>query len=159
MKVVAISDTIKSGETFDVTGDRGCLKKVLVEGSEIIPPGVTAIIEYTGRLLDGTIFDSSIARGAPFTFKVGSREVILGWDLGVATMKKGEKCRFLLVSEYAYGKERVGPIPPNSTVEYEVELMGWEGKQTEAFALLPLVTMSVFLSLLGCFIGSLFYKL
>lgn len=154
-----IDNKTKYGEAFDVTGDKGCLKKILVEGREIIPSGVTAIIEYTGRLLDGTVFDSSIARGMPFTFKIGSREVILGWDLGVATMKKGEKCRFLLVSEYAYGKERVGPIPPNSTVEYEVELIGWEGQRKETIALLPLVTMSVFLSLLGCFIGSLFYKL
>ena len=143
---------------LDITGDSGLIKKILVKGSDTIPRGVTAIIHYTGKLSDGTIFDSSVQRNVPFSFKIGIREVILAWELGVATMKKGEKCIFTCEPEYAYGKVQVGPIPPNEKVTYEVELLGWEGQTKESVALLPLVTMSVFLGLLACVVGSFFYE-
>jgi FKBP-type peptidyl-prolyl cis-trans isomerase len=78
-------------KAVSITADGGILKQILVEGSgEPIPSGKLAIVHYTGKLLDGTVFDSSKKRNTPFKFTVGAREVILGWDKGVATMRKGE---------------------------------------------------------------------
>ena len=151
-------DKIPTIETIDVLGDGGLLKRVLSEGTELIPRGATAIIHYTGKLEDGTVFDSSASRGVPYTFKIGFREVILGWDLGIATMRRGEKSQLLLKSEYAYGKEAVGPIPPYSNLVYDLELVGWEFEKKEGLALLPILTITVFVLLLGCFVGSVLPK-
>ena len=153
-----VDDKIPTIETIDVLGDGGLFKRVLSEGTELIPRGATAIIHYTGKLEDGTVFDSSASRGVPYTFKIGFREVILGWDLGIATMRRGEKSQLLLKSEYAYGKEAVGPIPPHSNLVYDVELVGWEFEKKEGLALLPILTITVFVLLLGCFVGSVLPK-
>jgi FKBP-type peptidyl-prolyl cis-trans isomerase len=91
-----------------------------------IPLYSTAIVHYTGRLLNGQIFDSSVQRGQPFEFRVGAGQVIRGWDEGVASMTQGEKCQLLCPPEYAYGSQGVGPIPPNSTLLFDVELLGWK---------------------------------
>ena len=77
-----------------------------------------------GTLDDGTQFDSSRERGQPFEFTLGEREVILGWDKGVASMCKGELATLRCAPEYAYGQSGVGPIPPNSTLNFDVELLG-----------------------------------
>ncbi len=70
----------------DITGDGGILKTILKEGTgETIPVGFTAKVHYRGTLEDGTVFDTSRTRGVAFKFTVGKREVILGWDKGVAT--------------------------------------------------------------------------
>ena len=153
-----VDDKIPTIETIDVLGDGGLLKRVLSKGTELIPRGATAIIHYTGKLEDGTVFDSSASRGVPYTFKIGFREVILGWDLGIATMRRGEKSQLLLKSEYAYGKEAVGPIPPYSNLVYDLELVGWEFEKKEGLALLPILTITVFVLLLGCFVGSVLPK-
>ena len=74
--------------------------------------------------MDGTVFDSSVTRGTPFEFTLGAREVILGWDKGVATMKKGEKAILECAPEYAYGDMGAGGvIPPKATLRFEVELL------------------------------------
>jgi len=91
------------------------------------PPGAVAIVHYVGRLLDGTVFDSSRERDEPFRFIVGARSVILGWDKGVAKMKTGELAQLRCAPEYAYGKEgRPGVIPENSTLVFDVELLEWK---------------------------------
>ncbi|OWA53098.1 Peptidyl-prolyl cis-trans isomerase FKBP4 [Hypsibius exemplaris] len=111
------------------TKDRGCLKKVLTPGSGDESPfaGATVTVHYTGRLLDGSVFDSSRTRGEPFTFELGRRRVIKGWDVGVATMKKGELAELVCSPEYAYGKSGSGDkIPPDSTLVFQVELLAWE---------------------------------
>ena len=101
-------------------------KQILREGTGLnIPLGVNAIVHYTGKFQDGNIFDSSVSRGQPFSFRLGAGQVIRGWDQGVATMKQGEKALFILPPEYAYGANGAGPIPPNSTLIFEVELLGW----------------------------------
>jgi FK506-binding protein 4/5 len=80
-------------------------------------------------LLDGTKFDSSVDRGEPFEFTLGKGEVIKSWDLGVASMKKGEKCVLTCAPEYAYGKAGSPPnIPPDSTLKFELELLSWSGQ-------------------------------
>lgn len=70
--------------------------------------------------MDGTEFDKNIDTEEPFEFVLGQNSVIKGWELGVATMKKGEKALFVIAPEYAYGERAQGKIPANSTLKFEV---------------------------------------
>lgn len=86
-------------------------------------PGKTVSVHYTGKLLDGTEFDSSIDRG-PFEFSLGQGQVIAGWDEGVAMMSVGEKGFFILPSGLAYGARGAGrAIPPYAILIFEIELL------------------------------------
>ncbi len=86
--------------------------------------GQTVSVHYTGWLEDGTQFDSSKDRGAPFDFPLGDRKVIAGWDEGVVGMKVGGKRRLTIPPHLGYGKSGVGGvIPPNATLIFEVELL------------------------------------
>lgn len=80
-------------------------------------------VHYTGMLLDGTIFDSSIPREETFEFVVGSNTVIQGWELGVLGMKVGELRRLTIPSDMAYGDRAVSVIPANSTLVFDIELV------------------------------------
>lgn len=81
-------------------------------------------VHYSGWLLDGSKFDSSVDRGEPYSFTLGRKQVIAGWDEGVALMKKGEKRQFIIPSDLAYG-DRGHPagIPPKATLIFDVELL------------------------------------
>lgn len=100
--------------------------EVLVEGSGATPrTGQTVVVHYTGWLTNGTKFDSSHDRNQPFTFVLGQGNVIKGWDEGVAAMKVGSKHKLTIPPEKAYGDRGFpGAIPPNSTLVFEVELLG-----------------------------------
>lgn len=81
-------------------------------------------VNYTGYLTDGNIFDSSIKRGVPFDFILGEGKVIKGWDEGVALMHIGDKFRFIIAPQLAYGETGAGGvIPPNATLIFDVDLL------------------------------------
>jgi cyclophilin family peptidyl-prolyl cis-trans isomerase len=81
-------------------------------------------VHYKGELLDGTVFDSSYKRNQPIEFKVGLGQVIAGWDEGIMLLNKGDKARFVIPSNLAYGESGAGGIiPPNSTLIFELELI------------------------------------
>ncbi len=87
--------------------------------------GKTVSVHYTGKLLNGTKFDSSVDRGQPFEFGLGTGQVIQGWDEGIALMSVGEKGTLIIPSALGYGPRGAGgSIPPNSILIFDVELLG-----------------------------------
>jgi len=86
--------------------------------------GANVSVHYKGQLLDGTVFDSSYKRKQPIDFPVGVGQVIAGWDEGIQLLKVGDKARFVIPSNLAYGESGAGGvIPPNATLIFDVELM------------------------------------
>ncbi len=108
-----------------ITTDSGLQYVDIQQGSGESPqPTQTVAVHYTGWLEDGTKFDSSVDRGKPFTFQIGTGQVIPGWDEGVATMQIGGKRRLIIPPDLAYGDRGAsGVIPPNATLTFEVELL------------------------------------
>jgi peptidylprolyl isomerase len=86
-------------------------------------PGREIVVHYEGYFLDGKKFDSSRDRGAPYVFRVGTGAVIKGWDEAFATMKLGEKRTLIVPWWLAYGEAGKGPIPPRTSLVFEVELV------------------------------------
>jgi FKBP-type peptidyl-prolyl cis-trans isomerase len=86
--------------------------------------GAGVSVHYKGQLLDGTVFDSSYKRKQPIDFNVGVGQVIAGWDEGIQLLQVGDKARFVIPSDLAYGSAGAGGvIPPNATLIFDVELM------------------------------------
>ncbi|MCY3412747.1 MAG: FKBP-type peptidyl-prolyl cis-trans isomerase [Candidatus Heimdallarchaeota archaeon] len=99
----------------------------IVKGTGPMPRvGQTCVMHYTGWLENGKKFDSSVDRDEPFEFTIGIGEVIQGWDIGVMDMKVGGKRKLIIPPELGYGGNPVGNglIPANSTLIFEVELLG-----------------------------------
>ncbi len=85
--------------------------------------GQTVDVHYTGMFTDGMPFDSSVDRGDPLSFRLGAGQVIQGFDMGVLGMRVGGKRRVTIPPEFGYGSRQTGPIPPNSTLIFELELV------------------------------------
>jgi len=122
---------LKSGEAFlaenakkdgvTVTAS-GLQYRVITEGAGDAPKATDTVkVHYEGRLISGDVFDSSIARGEPVSFPLNG--VIPGWSEGVQLMKVGSKFEFTIPSALAYGPSGTGPIPPNSVLVFDVELL------------------------------------
>ena len=124
-----ISPAQEIGEEQNMENTQDGIKiTILKEGDgEVAKAGDTVSMNYTGTLVDGTVFDSNIdpkfQHVEPFEFTLGVGQVIQGWDLGVDGMKVGEQRRLDISSEFAYGENGIGPIPPNSTLSFDVELL------------------------------------
>ncbi len=105
--------------------DKGDLFKDIIEEGDgpMADEGDTVSVHYVGTLEDGTEFDSSRERGEPFSFTIGAGEVIKGWDQGVIGMRAGETRKLTISPELAYGDRGVGPIPPNATLNFEIEVL------------------------------------
>lgn len=127
----------KAGKEFlEVNGKReevhttasGLQYEVLEEGTGAQPKaGDSVTVHYTGKLIDGTVFDSSVDRGEPATF--GVTQVIPGWVEALQLMKAGSKWRLFIPSDLAYGPQGAGGvIGPNQTLIFDVELISVEGK-------------------------------
>lgn len=107
------------------TTSSGLQYLILQEGTGTEHPSATdrVKVHYEGKLLDGTVFDSSVKRGQPISF--GLNQVITGWTEGVQLMVVGEKTRFFIPADMAYGNKGAGSdIPGGSTLIFEVELLG-----------------------------------
>ena len=106
----------------------GLQYEIVKEGDGPMPTAQDSVtVHYTGKLIDGTVFDSSVERGAPATF--GVSQVIPGWVEALQMMKAGSKWRLFIPSQLAYGPNGAGPvIGPDSTLIFDVELIKVEGK-------------------------------
>jgi FK506-binding protein 1 len=97
------------------------------DGTTFPKAGETVTIHYTGTLMDGTKFDSSVDRGEPFSCRIGVGEVIEGWDQAIPKLSVGTKAILTIPSDLAYGASGAGSaIPPNADLRFEVELLGVE---------------------------------
>lgn len=122
--VVAVPFNIEGKEVLSTTSG---LKYVYIEkgSGPQAEAGKTVDVHYTGYLMDGRKFDSSVERGEPISFPLGQGMVIKGWEEGIALMKVGDKMRLIIPSELAYGQSGAGGvIPPNATLLFDVELVG-----------------------------------
>jgi len=108
----------------DITTASGLVYEDLAvgAGAEAVS-GKPVTVHYTGWLSDGTKFDSSKDRNDPFRFGLGQGQVIRGWDEGVQGMKVGGKRKLTIPPQLGYGEHGMGPIPPNATLVFDVELM------------------------------------
>jgi len=125
-KVAREEALIKEKYPNAIRTSSGLVYIILKEGNGATPTsGALVEAHYTGRLLDGTKFDSSVDRGEPLLFLVGRGEVIKGWDEAFRSMKKGEKRILIIPPGLAYGDKGMGRIPPNETLIFEVELINY----------------------------------
>ncbi|MDO6541193.1 FKBP-type peptidyl-prolyl cis-trans isomerase [Photobacterium sanguinicancri] len=128
----AAAENIQAGETFlaenkqnegvNITAS-GLQYQVLQAGTGSAHPKASdkVTVHYHGTLLDGSVFDSSVDRGQPIDF--GLNQVIAGWTEGVQLMVEGEKTRFFIPANLAYGNRAIGSIPPGSVLIFDVELI------------------------------------
>jgi FKBP-type peptidyl-prolyl cis-trans isomerase len=121
-KQKALLDTVAAGYDETISGLR---YQILQKGDgKKATKGAGVSVHYKGQLLDGTVFDSSYKRKEPIDFNVGLGQVITGWDEGILLLQVGDKARFVIPSDLAYGSAGAGGvIPPDATLIFDVELM------------------------------------
>ncbi|MBB3696266.1 FKBP-type peptidyl-prolyl cis-trans isomerase [Flammeovirga yaeyamensis] len=98
--------------------------KIIKKGGDVKPvDGKTVVVHYVGYLMDGEKFDSSRDRGQPFQFQLGRGRVIKGWDEGVKNLTIGTRAMLMIPPELGYGSRNMGPIPANSTLIFDIEVL------------------------------------
>lgn len=108
-------------QIIPLNGEISCTQKS--ENGDLIS------VHYTGKLEDGTVFDSSLTRNSPISFNLGSGQVIKGWDQGLFDMCIGEKRRLVIPPELGYGARGAGGvIPPNAVLVFDTEMVSIKGK-------------------------------
>ena len=119
-----VEELEKASAGFQQTAS-GLRYQIIQEGTgEQATAGKTVSVHYKGQLLDGTVFDSSYKRQQPIDFVLGQGQVIPGWDEGVSLLKVGDKARFVIPSDLAYGSRGAGGvIPPDAALLFDVELV------------------------------------
>ena len=129
IELVEVKDHIVA-ELWDVdqtklnTTESGLMYFIVDQGEgDFATDGNVVTVHYSGFLKDGTKFDSSVERDEPFTFVIGNKQVIAGWDEGLRLLKKGGKARFVIPPSLGYGDNTAGKIPPGSTLIFDVELL------------------------------------
>ena len=115
--------TIQNGENMKTASGLDYVEVEAGTGAQAAA-GKTVSVHYTGKFQDGKVFDSSVSRGDPLTFRLGVGQVIKGWDEGIALMKVGGKAQLTIPPQLAYGERGAsGVIPPNATLIFDVELI------------------------------------
>ena len=115
---------LKANNITQAPTNSGLIAVVSQEGSGAKPTvGQKVTVHYTGYLVNGTKFDSSVDRGEPFSFTIGKGQVIQGWDEGIAMLSPGAKAKLIIPSSIGYGGRNMGSIPPFSTLVFDVELL------------------------------------
>src|SRR5579871_4435444 len=115
-----------TGAAAPQNGSGLMIEEVKIGDGAVATKGKTVSVHYTGTLTNGTKFDSSLDRGRPIEFVLGTGMVIKGWDQGIDGMKVGGKRKLTIPPDLAYGSRGTpgGPIPPNATLVFDVELVG-----------------------------------
>merc|ERR1719335_1306292 len=137
---VVQNKTLQSAEQkvlkVEKLGEGGFQLAVLKAGDGHTFPkkGDRVTVHYVGKLKDGTTFDSSRERGEAFTFVIGKGKVITGWDQGIKTMSLGERGILHVPSYKGYGSDGAGDIPPNSDLDFDVELLAINSPEDPAKA-------------------------
>jgi peptidylprolyl isomerase len=120
--------TSPAGDTITtMSGLRYVITKKATGTTRKAKPGETVVAHYTGTFLDGRVFDSSRERNQPFDFVLGQHQVIAGWDEAFALLNVGDRATLVIPPHLAYGSTDRGPIPANSTLVFDVELVDIKG--------------------------------
>ena len=113
----------KSREEGVVVLDNGVMYKIMEEGHGTMRPSTRGIVyvHYTGRLIDGTVFDTTAGESLPALFSV--RDLIVGWQIVLTRMHEGDRWEVYIPAKWAYGASKMGDIPAHSTLIFEMELV------------------------------------
>lgn len=132
LSAVVVFSMVGCGSGTEAPTDPG--SGTLESEDTVVGTGATAVsgdtltVHYIGSFLDGRVFENSYNGGQPFTFRLGAGQVITGWDQGIPGMRVGGKRRLTIPPSLAYGSQGRGPIPPNTAIRFEVELISIAGK-------------------------------
>lgn len=130
--VLTITLSLSSCKIFNKTGGDNYIKtksglkyQITHKGTgSLAKKGDIVQVHYKGMFTDEKVFDSSYDRGKPIEFELGAGRVIKGWDEGIALLHVGDKASFIIPPQLGYGNRQTGPIPPDSWLVFEVELIG-----------------------------------
>tara|TARA_B100001989_G_C24545207_1_gene470247 strand:- start:1615 stop:2160 length:546 start_codon:yes stop_codon:yes gene_type:complete len=121
-------EDIRAEAYLEAINNKGNFERMVIDDIKVgtgkaVKEGDTVAVHYDGTFQDGTEFDSSRKRGVPFEFTVGAGMVIKGWEEGLVGMQVGGRRVLVVPPEKAYGENGIGPIPPNSTLVFSIELI------------------------------------